>query len=113
MIQVTINGKEVITFDERSEEAIVNAAKAISCSVESIRRAIEEVLSATTSATLTAYELGKLSETLFNNKALDYEFVDLRKEHVYCTYKSNLHKPEKRRNFKPKIYWKRTRSNPR
>lgn len=41
------------------------------------------------------------------------ECFDAESKKEYNTYRERLHPYEKRRCFKPKTYWKRTRSNPR
>lgn len=117
MIRVEIIGNgQTIEFDAGNMKAISEAAAAFGISVETLMAEIRRIVQ----NYQLACGLDKLKEamekTTLKIENLDYEFTSLRKEKergVYCSYKSKLHAPDKRRCFKPKIHWKRTRSNPR
>lgn len=114
MMRVVIVGNgQRIEFDAESMKAISQAAAAFGLSVETLKEEIQKLLQ-NQRVSEELERLGELAEVAaMRIKELDYTFVSLHKERVYCVYKPKLHALDKRRCFKPKIHWKRTRSNPR
>lgn len=111
-VGVVCNGR-IIEFNADDMKALAEAAAALSMSVEVLIGEIQRLLQRK-QMSRELEKLGELAETAaLKIESLNYEFVSLRKERVYCSYKPVLHRPDKRRCFKPKIYWQRTRSNPR
>lgn len=113
-VGVVCNGR-TIEFSTENIKAIAEAAAALGVSFEALQEEIKRLVQNYQAA----YELDELKaameKTQLRIENLNYEFVSLRKKErgVYCSYKPVLHRPDKRRCFKPKIHWKRTRSNPR
>lgn len=117
MMRIAIVGHgQAIEFDPESKEALSRAAAAFNMSVEKLKEEIQRLLQRQ-QMSQELEELEKLGELAKIAAAwieeLNYEFVNTRKKRVYCSYKPNMHKPDKRRCFKPKPYWQRIRSNPR
>lgn len=105
-VGVVCNGN-MIQFNADDMKALAQAAAALSMSVEVLKEEIQRLLKRQQmSRELTEIAAERIEE-------LNYEFVSTRKERVYCSYKPNLHKADKRRCFRPKPYWQRIRSNPR
>lgn len=113
-VEVVCNGR-TIEFSAENMKAIAEAAAALGISFEVLKEQIIRLVQSHQAA----YGLDELKAAMEKTKLeienLNYEFVSLRKKErgVYCSYKPVLHRPDKRRCFKPKIYWQRTRSNPR
>lgn len=114
MIRIAIVGHgQKIEFNPKSTEALTKAAAAFGMSVEVLKEEIQRLLQKQ-QMSQEFERLGELAEVAaMRIQELDYAFVSTRKERIYCSYKPVLHRPDKRRCFKPKIYWQRTRSNPR
>lgn len=114
MIQVGIicNG-QTMRFSSDDMKALAQAAAALNVSFEYLKEEIQRLL-LRQEMSRELEKLGELAEIAAARiEELIYEFVSTRKERVYCSYKPVLHRPDKRRCFRPKIYWQRTRSNPR
>lgn len=113
-VGVVCNG-QTIEFNAENMKAIAEAAAVLGVSFEALKEEIQRLVQ----SNQVACSLDRLAEmaelTELKIEALNYEFISLRKKErgVYCSYKPNLHKPDKRRCFRPKVYWHRTRSNPR
>lgn len=112
MVGVVYNGN-MIQFNADDMKAIAEVAAALNMSFEALKEEIQRLLQRQEIAR-ELEKLGELAEIAAERiKQLNYEFVSTRKERVYCSYKPNLHKADKRRCFRPKPYWQRIRSNPR
>lgn len=111
-VGVVCNG-QTIEFNAENMKAIAEAATVLGVSFEALKEEIQRLVQ----SNQVACSIDRLAEvaelTELKIEALNYEFISLRKERVYCSYKPNLHKPDKRRCFRPNVYWHRTRSNPR
>lgn len=106
---------QTIEFNAEDTKVIAEAATALGVSFEALQEQIIRLVQHYQAV----YGFDELKDAVEKTKLkienLNYEFVSLRKKEpgVYCSYKPVLHRPDKRRCFKPKIYWQRTRSNPR
>lgn len=113
-VGVVCNGR-TIEFSVENMKAIAEAAAALGVSFEILQEQIIRLVH-TYQAVYGIDELkDAVEKTELEIENINYEFVSLRKKEpgVYCSYKPVLHRADKRRCFKPKIYWQRTRSNPR
>lgn len=111
-VGVVCNG-HMIQFNADDMKALAQVAAALSISVEVLKEEIHRLLQRQ-QMSKELERLGELAEIAAERiEELNYEFVSTRKERVYCSYKPNLHKADKRRCFRPKPYWQRIRSNPR
>jgi hypothetical protein len=106
---------QTIEFNAKDTKAIAEAASALGVSFEVLQ---EQIIRLAQSYQI-AYGIDELKAAIekaeLEIKNINYEFVSLRKKErvVYCPYKPVLHRPDKRRCFRPKLYWQRIRSNPR
>lgn len=106
---------QTIEFNAEDMKAIAEAAAALGVSVEALQEEIKRLVQHYQAV----YGFDELKDAVEKTKLkienLNYEFVSLRKKEpgVYCSYKPVLHRPDKRRCFRPKPYWQRIRSNPR
>lgn len=113
-VGVVCNG-QMIQFNADDMKAIAKVADALNISFEILK---EQIMRLVQSYQI-AYGIDELKAAIekaeLEIKNINYEFVSLRKkEHVvYCPYKPVLHRPDKRRCFRPKLYRQRIRSNPR